>query len=167
MKFTPYAAFGTVVIVTSTEIGDTHRVILGDNGLVTSGYYYYTLGRAEVTHVETGEKLEDRTPGWLNSEHDLSSASIGGEITLTFPEKTEWSCISHKSNPIGLPNLTSLLIKNGEETIIPNGTNLFLARGTLQINDTIFTGPRQIRIRSGDVTATAIITGDCYSLIFS
>lgn len=164
IEYKPFAAFGTVVILVSAEAGDTSAVTLGHDGFVMSGYYYITAGKAESTLTKTGEILEDRTPGWLNTEHELSNATTDGELSTHFPEYTEWLCIPSHKNKYGLPNLTSLSIKTNDEKILTNGTNLYLVRGTLSINNKVFIGPKQIRIRSGDVTATA--SEDCYSLIF-
>ena len=164
MKMTPYAAFGIAVFVVETDIGDERIVELGVDGLVTSGYYFYTKGVANVTVVETGEQLEDRIPGWLNYEHPDSSASSTGNIKLSFPVETEWLCIPHKHNKRGLPNLKSLVMKTGESSELVNGTNLYLVRGMLEINTKLFTGPCQIRVRSGDCVANCLKTG--YALIF-
>ena len=164
MKFTPYAAFGTVVIFCEAQPGDTRIVELGVDGLVTSGWYFYTKGAAHVTVIETGEKLEDRTPGWLNYEHPDARASSTGKIELSFSQETNWLCIPHMHNPVGLPTLSSLILEEGQKTELENGTNIFLVRGMVEINTKIFTGPCQIRVRSGDSTADCLKTA--YGLIF-
>lgn len=166
MKFTPYAAFGKVVIVAQTNIGDTRVVPLGNNGLVKTGYYYYTHGCAKVHVIETGEQLEDRTPGWLNKEHAGAGATSSGNLQLNFPVETEWLCIPHQYNKTGLPNLESLIIKPGEVGFIYNNTDLFLVRGKLSINGKSFTGPTQIRIRSGDTVALVESDVPCYAVKF-
>ena len=166
MKFTPHAAFGKVVIVAKTNVGDTRVVPLGDNGLVKTGYYYYTHGCAKVHVIETGEQLEDRTPGWLNKEHAGASATTKGNLQLNFPVETEWLCIPHQYNKGGLPNLESLVVNPGETAPIPNNTDLFLVRGKLNINGKVFTGPTQIRIRSGDTTAAVDGDATCYGVKF-
>jgi hypothetical protein len=165
MKMTPHAAFGTTVFQVQMDIGDERVVELGDNGLVTSGYYFYTKGLAKVKVIETDEELEDRTPGWLNYEHPESSANSSGNLLLTFPVETEWLCVPHRHNPNGLPNLKSLVLQSGENIELKNGTNLFLVRGALQINMKTFTGPCQIRVRSGDSVADCLETS--YGMIFT
>ncbi len=166
MKFTPHAAFGKVVIVAQTNAGDTRVVPLGQNGLVKSGYYYYTSGVAKVHVIETGEQLEDRTPGWLNVEHAGASASTKGNLQLNFPVPTEWLCIPHQYNKDGLPNLESLIIRPGTPRTIENNSDIFLVRGKLNISNKTFVGPCQIRIRSGETTAEALGKEDCYALRF-
>ncbi len=166
MKFTPHAAFGKVVIVAQTNPGDTRVVPLGQNGLVKSGYYYYTNGVAKVHVIETGEQLEDRIPGWLNVEHAGASASTKGNLQLNFPVATEWLCIPHQYNKDGLPSLQSLIIEPGVPTPISNNSDIFLVRGRVNISGKIFTGPCQIRIRSGDTYATSEDNKKCYALKF-
>lgn len=166
MKFIPHAAFGKVVILAQTNAGDTRVVPIGENGLVKTGWYYYTHGVAKVHVLETGEQLEDRTPGWLNAEHAGASATTGGNLQLHFPVPTEWLCIPHQYNKDGLPTLESSVFYPGETSIIPNNTNIFLVRGKLNIKGKVFTGPTQIRIRSGDAEATPEGPDTCYGVKF-
>jgi hypothetical protein len=166
MKFTPHAAFGKVVIVAQTNAGDTRVVPLGQNGLVKSGYYYYTNGVAKVHVIETGEQLDDRTPGWLNVEHAGASASTRGNLQLNFPVPTEWLCIPHQYNKDGLPNLKSFIVPPKTSEVIENNSDLFLVRGRLNISGKTFVGPCQIRVRSGDVLAEAQGNEVCYALKF-
>lgn len=166
MKFTPHAAFGKVVILAQTKAGDTRVVPIGKNGLVKTGWYYYTHGVAKVHVIETGEQLEDRTPGWLNAEHVSSSASTSGNLQLNFPVETEWLCIPHAYNKKGLPSLSSVIVEPGKPTMLENGSDIFLVRGKLNIKNKIFVGPTQIRIRSGDVEASAEGSSTCYGMRF-
>jgi hypothetical protein len=166
MKFTPYAAFGKVVILAQTKAGDTRVVPIGENGLVKTGWYYYTDGVAKVHVLETGEQLEDRTPGWLNAEHAGASAQTGGNLQLHFPVPTEWLCIPHQYNKDGLPTLESVVFEAGVNTVIPNDSNIFLVRGQLNVKGKVFTGPCQIRIRSGDADAMPVGSFNCYGVKF-
>lgn len=166
MKFTPHAAFGKVVIVAQTKAGDTRVVPLGQNGLVKSGYYYYTNGIAKVHVIETGEQLEDRTPGWLNVEHAGASASSKGNLQLNFPVPTEWLCIPHQYNRDGLPNLRSMIFKPGKPEIIENNSDIFLVRGSVNVNGRVFVGPCQIRVRSGDTAGETVGNTTSFGLRF-
>jgi hypothetical protein len=166
MKFTPHAAFGKVVIVAQTNENDTRVVPIGQNGLVKSGYYYYTHGIAKVHVIETGEQLEDRTPGWLNVEHAGASASTKGNLQLNFPVPTEWLCIPHQYNKDGLPNLRSMIFKAGKPEPIENNSDIFLVRGSLNVNGRVFVGPCQIRIRSGDTAGESVGNNTCFGLRF-
>lgn len=166
MKFTPHAAFGKVVILAQTNAGDTRVVPIAQDGLVKTGWYYYTHGRAKVNVIETGEQLDDRTPGWLNSEHAGASASTGGNLQLNFPVPTEWLCIPHQYNKDGLPTLESFIVEPFTTRSIKNGSDIFLVRGELLIKGRSFVGPTQIRIRSGDTEAEAVGTQACYGVRF-
>lgn len=166
MKFTPYAAFGKVVILAQTAAGDSRVVPIGDNGLVKTGWYYYTHGVAKVHVLETGEQLEDRTPGWLNAEHSNSSAATSGNLQLHFPVPTEWLCIPHQYNKDGLPTLESVVFEAGKTSVILNNSDIFLVRGKLNVKGKVFTGPVQIRIRSGDAEVTPEGPETCYGVKF-
>lgn len=164
MKSTPYAMFGSVALIVDVVPSDGWKDIpLSEEGLVTSGLYYYTKGVAKVKVKETNEQLTDRTPGWLNIEHPDQAASTSGNLVLSFPEDTQWVCVSHQYNPTGLPNVQSVVVAASQQVSLANNTNLFLVRGSLTINGRVFTGPARIRIRSGDVIATAG-NSDCYAL---
>jgi len=166
MKFKPMAAFGSVVVVATADAGDTREVALDENGVTSSGNYFYTHGSVAVTVKETGEVLENRTPGWLNTEHPSSGAATTGTLLLTFSEPTEWLCIPHAHNKQGLPKVSSLVVTLGESITLNVGSDLYLVRGEFEINSRRFTGPTQIRIRSGAVTATNVSTGTNYALLF-
>ena len=167
ISITPMAAFGTVVVVCTADDGDNHEVALDTSGVTSSGNYFYTHGSVAVSVKETGEVLEDRTPGWLNTEHPNSGAATTGTLSLSFSEPTEWLCMPRNFNAVnGLPDVTSIVVPAGETTTLALWSNLFLVRGQFEINSRIFTGPTQIRVRSAEVTATNISTGTNYALLF-
>lgn len=164
MIATPLAAFGYVVFLVDMQANETRDVTLNEQGLARSGYYFYVKGRMTLSVIETGEVLEDRIPGWLNAEHTSASASSSGTVHTVYLEDSQWLCIPNDKNPKGLPNLTSVVLSDNETIELPLNTDLYLTRGTLVIGDRTFVGPRQIRVRSGDVIAQS--SGDSYSLKF-
>jgi len=170
-KYKPYAAFGSAFIKCNVDKGDTRNVDLGEDGLVTSGYYFYTDGISQLKVKDTGEVLEDRTPGWLNVEHGdayaktIAKSGSAGTLEVSYPVDTEWFCISHKVNQDGLPNLSSVFVEPNGSYNLPNGTNMFLARGELVVKDKTFVGPCQIRVRSGDTVAQNKSTTTSYALL--
>ena len=183
MKFTPHAAFGKVVILAQTNAGDTRVVPIAENGLVKTGWYYYTHGCAKVHVIETGEQLSDRGPGWLNSEHAGAGASTGGNLQLSvndfvksdveeygyiFTAAGEWLFANGHVGAYDREAVTleSVVVPAGESTFIKNDSNIFLVRGKLNIKGKVFVGPTQIRIRTGDVEATAEGTESCYGVKF-
>jgi len=165
MKTTPLAAFGYVAVLVEVDAGETREMLLDKEGRARSGQYFYIKGAGESTVKGTGETLATRTAGWLKSEHpDGNANSVEGIVFNTFPENSAWLCISHEYNPKGLPHLRSLVLQDGESVILPNNTNLLLARGTLVTPKKTFESIAQIRIRNGDVTAVS--SGMSYSLYF-
>jgi hypothetical protein len=164
MKYTPIAAFGYVTIMVEMNANEERDVEIDTNGLASSGHYFYVKGRVASIVPSTGETLEDRTSGWLNVEHQDAKVVTRGKVKNKFTEDSAWLCISHQYNPKGLPNLRSLVLKDGESITLPNGTNLLLGRGTLKTPSKTFEGPSQIRIRSGDILAISL--GTSYSLYF-
>jgi hypothetical protein len=168
MKFKPYPIFGTAMVIANAEAGEKRETVLGDDGLVTSGYYYVTKGCIKTKIKETGQSLEDRVPGWLNIEQVPpvnSDASANLTLELSFEDDTEWVCIAYKFNKAGLPELESFIVDPGETMEFKNDSNLFLVRGKLQIKTKTFTGPCTIRVRSGDCIATSLYEEKSYGLI--
>lgn len=164
MNTIPLAAFGYVAFLVDVKANETRDVALTDQGFSSSGYYFYVKGRSTVSVIETGEVLKERTAGWLNIERTDGNASSTGTSRGLFLEDTQWLCIPHAKNPKGLPNLSSLVLEDGETRTLTQGTDLYLVRGTLVVGDKTFIGPKQIRVRSGDVAATS--QGTSYSLKF-
>lgn len=164
MKSTPVATFGTVAFVCEAPAGESQTVALGAAGLYDTGYYYVTSGRMELTLAATGERLQDRTAGWYNMDHQNAGASEAGDLLVVYAEDTAWVCIPKNFNGQGLPPLTSLTLSDGEHSVIPRNSNLFLARGTIEINAVRYTGPTQLRVRTADMDACSI--GPSFSLFF-
>ena len=164
MKTTPLAAFGYVAILCTTEPGETRTVQLDETGRAASGYYFYVDGRVISTVQGTNEQLIDRVAGWLSCEHDDRANSPNGVLNNLFPEGAQWLCIPRRFNKTGLPNVASLVLEDQVAETLTKGTDLYLVRGTVLVGDKTFTGPTQIRVRSGDVAA--ISQGKSYSLRF-
>lgn len=164
MNAKPLAAFGYVAYLVDVEANEVREVGLNEHGFSNTGYYYYVKGQSAVSVIETGEVLETRTAGWLNIERPEGQASSTGTVRSIALEDSQWLCMPHAMNPKGLPNLSSLILSPGETRTLAQATDLYLVRGTLVVGDRTFVGPRQIRIRSGDVTALS--QDQSYSLIF-
>jgi hypothetical protein len=79
---------------------------------------------------------------------------------------TEWLCIPHQYNRDGLPNLRSMIFKPGKPEPIENNSDIFLVRGSVNVNGRVFVGPCQIRIRSGDTAGEAVGNTTCFGLRF-
>jgi hypothetical protein len=165
MIVTPKAAFGYVLNLCTTEPGETRTVQLDETGRAASGHYFYVDGRVISTVQGTDEQLTDRVAGWLSCEHDNRASTPNGVLNNSFPEGAQWVCIARQFNQTqGLPDVASLVLEDQVTETLTNGTDLYLVRGVLLIGDKTFTGPTQIRVRSGAVTATS--QGKSYSLRF-
>lgn len=161
----PLLTFGYGAYLVTAHADTTYEFDLDDKGAYAPGIYYYLSGRSQITIKSTGEKLLERTAGWLNTEH-TDYASVGNEkATNYFPKETKWICIPHKINPNGLPNVSKLIIPAGTTQTILNGSNILICEGKLISNNIIFTGPSRFRSRDGDVSVSAIT--DVYALIFN
>jgi hypothetical protein len=156
MKIKPIAIFGNVGFLCQAEPNETRTVSLGSDGLVTYGLYYIVKGRAINYIVETGEVIGDRYAGWLSLEHQDAGASSAGTLVSTYVEETEWVCIHRNRNPRGLADYSSLIVEAGETISLANNSNIFLVKGQLRIDDQYYIGPRQIRIRTGDVQVEVV-----------
>lgn len=165
MNSKPVAVFGVIGFMCSEDENSSRNTKLNKDGMARSGYYFYTKGHAVNKVRETGETF-DRFPGWLNYENMGKGAQTltGTELTIdiSYSEPTEWLCLPSDQNHKGFPDLKSVVLKPGEELSLPNGSNLFLARGQVSINNKTFTGPYQLRIRSGDVIVKSV--DESYSL---
>jgi hypothetical protein len=157
------AAFGYIATLCTVEPGETRTVQLDENGRTVSGHYYYVHGRAACVEQGTGRQLQDRVAGWLNIDNNDPGTS-NSIVNNKFPEGAQWLCIANKYNERGLPNLSSLILEDQITETLTQGTNLYLVRGVLVVGSKTFTGPTQIRVRSGDITATS--QGKSYSLRF-
>jgi hypothetical protein len=165
-QYKPYAAFGAAFIQCTETVGETREVKLGDDGFVNSGYYFYTHGEVECIVKETGEKLENRKAGWLNTENKHNGASTTGTLLVKPITDAEWFCVSYANNSKFLPNLQSVILKPTEKKVLPVGTDFFLARGEVVANAfRTFIGPCQIRVRTSDVTLVNNTQETVYGLI--
>ncbi len=155
MNAVPYAAFGHVVFLCDSEADRTIDLQLDDDGAYSAGLYYIISGKVEATVLQTGERLPDRTAGWLNTENN-SPAQGAGTLQGYFTEYTRWVCVPYIANPRGVASVSSFVIEPGATADLVNGSNIFIVDGECTIAGKTFTGPTQIRVRNGDRVATAV-----------
>jgi hypothetical protein len=167
-QFKPYAAFGTAIIQVNMNAGDTREVPLANTGLAASGNYFYTQGEISCVVKETGVQLQNRTAGWLNTEHPNAGANGAGTLVVTAVSDTEWFCINNAFNDDILPNMQSVVLQPNGQTSFPIDTNFFLARGQITVNgNKTFTGPCQVRVRNNSANVTNNSANTVYGLIIS
>jgi hypothetical protein len=162
MKSIAKAVFGYVTFIVTVNAGEESDCTVDSEGFLATGPLFYTKGSSNWYSVGTNEQ-GTTSAGWLNIENP--PAAPLGTLHCSWPGDSEWVCIPYILNNGRQPKLASLVLPANETAMLPNGTNLYLVRGTLQINEKTFIGPTSIRVRSGDVTATSL--GDTsYSLKF-
>ena len=152
----PYAAFGYVLYGNYYEEGYTvDTVTYADSKTVL----LFTEGSITVRDKETGEVVHECVPGWIKSDgyEDRLFVSTANAASMSW-------CYDPKVNQNYIPTIELLTLKKGESANLVMGTNLFLCHGTITINAAEQAAPRQVAVRSGDVTAVA--TTDVYGLLF-
>jgi hypothetical protein len=151
MKMVPHGVFGHLVFLYTADAGDTAIVQRPTVESFNDGFMYFYSGKMVY---------EPNTVSWLATEQlpgDLVGNGGTNDITVTYTEASEWLCVPKKANTtIAMAaNPIAVNMTLNETRLLSNNTNLYLVKGVLSINGKNFTGPYQIRVRSGDVTATA------------
>lgn len=159
MKSAIYRSFGLVAVITTFEKGETITVDPMVNNTYTVyenfGYVWmHTKGTDILVNTATGETVE-RAPGCNLIDNPLPL----GEWKATVPEDVEVVCYSPFNNPGKAPLSTLLepvVISAGGSKQMPQMTQFFLASGDIQIDEKLFSGPKQLRMKTGDTTVTAV-----------
>ena len=166
MKIKALASFGYAAFAVQFNAGESKEITVDSAGLYATGIYFFVSGLCEVTVRDTGQRLADRTPGWLSVERTSDGAPAGDQVlTCYFPQDTIWICLPKVANPGGLPDISSVVMPPGSTRVLLNNSNMLLCAGTLKKDTTELTGPCQIRVRSGDTAVTA--ETDVYALKFN
>ena len=158
-----FAAFGTVVFNVTLTPGERWVVDLrATEGNYLGGIYYFVQGTCKCSVEETGEVLPDRGPGYLNIERPDGKPRTVGKVLMDAQDAVEWICVPK----LGLRNKMPASLTPHELSAPTDfgNTNLFLAKGKVTIGAKQFTGPAQIRVRSGSATLTP--EGTAYLLEF-
>jgi len=124
--------------------------------------WFYTKGTDILINLDTQEQIT-RTAG----DCSITVPYPKGTWRTTLPEELELWCISPFSNsnktpPI--PNVGVFSLADGQETIVPHGTKLFLIHASIEVAGRTIPAGRQVEFVSGDKTVLAI--GNAYGLIF-
>jgi len=168
MQQRAYAGFGYVVVQNIIPAGETNIIsepVFNNVFSVGESFPYlwlYTKGTDVLVNVDTQETIT-RTAGQSTVENPFPI----GTWRTTLPENLEFWCISGFSNPNKnppIPNTAIFSLLDGQETVVPHGTKLFLASGALQIGTAVIPFGKQIEFKSGDRAVSAI--GDAYGFIF-
>jgi hypothetical protein len=118
--------------------------------------WMYTAGKDVLVNTKTGEMIE-RVAG-----QDLITSPIPpGEWRSTAPVDFEVVCFSPFINNDQLPlkdHLSPVVIPARETRLMPHMTQLFLAKGEIQVEGKSITGPKQVLFKSGAKQITAMTT---------
>lgn len=179
METIPLPAFGYIVLKNILPVGceindelicankysiqDPSPFEDGNYGNLGFGYtWLYTRGKMLHTNTSTGETVE-RVAGWSN----LVTQEEVGTFSIAVVEPMVTFCLNVQSNANRQPRIPVTQyfhLLAGEPCTLPQGTKLFFADGTLNINGSEISGPRQIRVASGDREVLAV--SNCYGLLF-
>lgn len=152
----PFAAFGRILFANYMEAGYTVDVYSYAN---SNTVQLLTEGSFTARDKVTGEVVYECVPGWfIKDGYEDRVLSCTANV-----DSVSW-CYDPKVNHDFLPLIELLSAKQGLNVNLAKGTNLFLCAGTLRINGSDFVGPRQISVRSENVSAEAIT--DFYALDF-
>ena len=152
----PFAAFGYVLYANYYEAGYTvDTATYADSKTIL----LFTEGNIVVKDKETGEVVDQCVPGWIRR-----GTYTDGMFTCTATQNSVSWCYDPKVNQNVVPPIELVALKTGEAIALPQDTKLFLCSGTVTINGQERTSPKQISVKSANVTATA--TTDVYGFIF-
>lgn len=152
----PFAAFGRVLYANYYEAGYTVDTVTSAESKTV---LLFTEGHITVRDKATGTVAYECVPGWI-SYGDYRNGLYTCEATQP---SVSW-CYDPNVNQGYVPPIELVALKSGEAIALPKGTNLFLCAGTLMINGQAQTAPRQISVKSDNITAAA--TTDVYGLNF-
>lgn len=149
-----------------------------DDTYVISGPYinnklYYTpedncipwlmvSGKMEITNIDTGE-IEIRTGGESNLKTPEKNGTYKGKCLERSIVFSIWPENNLNCSPV-VPLIDYFQLKKDEIYDAPIGTKLFLALGSVKIEENIFSAERSINVKSGNKKIIAL--EDCYGFLF-
>jgi hypothetical protein len=122
-------------------------------------------GQIHITNVETGE-IHERKPGYCNLNDELKPGRYKCRVVKNTQKAkvfAYWPDFASNIKKI-VPDLKYFKLLEGETYNAPVGTKLFLAKGTLKIDDQNLDAVKQIKIETTDKTFLAL--ADCYGFLF-
>lgn len=168
MEQKTFPAFGYYVIRNKVAAGEIISDDTYVNGLVNivtpfNICWLYTKGLVHNVNVATGE-VSVRPPGYCNTD----PKETAGVWRADFLEDSVVFCVpaqqSHTAARPLIDLLTPFILPAGQSTTLPQGTKLSLCQGSLLIGDNTIPALRQVELKTGERTVTAI--EECYGLIF-
>ena len=166
MRASVHRSFGLTAIITTFEKNEivTADPLINNTYTVYENFGYvwmHTKGTDILVNTKTNETIE-RAPGCNLIDNPLPL----GEWRATVPEDVQVVCYSPFNNPGKTPLNTFLepvVINVGGSKQMPHMTKFFLASGDIQVGGKNINGPKQVLMKTGDVTVVALT--DVYGFI--
>jgi hypothetical protein len=159
MRGSVHRSFGLTAVITSFDKGGVVTVDPLVNNTYSVGpnfgyIFMHLKGTDVLINTVTGEEIA-RGPG----DNSITSPMPLGEWRSTSPEDIEVVCYSPFINADKVPlnsRLEPVVLNAGESKLMPHLTQFFLAAGDIQINGKTISGPKQVHMKTGDVTMNAV-----------
>ena len=158
MRYEQIQFNGVTLIHQFAEANDQGRSFPVNQGKVAMDVAALILkGKVSRTIKETGEKLEDRGPGWFSLENtNQMNPDQTCTIDITYPESSEVIFFPQLGNEAAFSKLTLIRLKANETCSLTVGNAYFLASGALSKDEQSFTGPAALPTFDTDVSVKAL-----------
>lgn len=148
MKSTPYAAFKHVAMVCEAPKGWP----MPFQNAREVGFRFFLSGLVETTFSDGTKKLYK--PGDV-----LFDTSNVSNRSIEYLEDTTWMCVSMAYN-LDIPTPEMFVLPAGQVYEAAENSDIFIARGTCELKEKLYTGPKAIRVRGSNAIIKPIT--DCY-----
>jgi hypothetical protein len=143
-------AFNWVVTFRDFPV-DSWQTVDGDS-MMTEAFTLFTKGRAEF--YLDGVKRGDRVPGIMSSEHEI--VGQGGTFKLVYVEPTTRVCIPTAINKGLQPNVSKVMLKEGDKLELLLGYKGLVCSGAISIDGNIYYEERTFKVVSDAKIGTAV-----------
>ena len=152
----PFAAFGRVLYANYYDKGDVVEVRMNADSRIV---LYFSEGSFTAKNKTNGMLELQCDPGWFAYGNHQNRT-----LLCTANDPTVCWCYDPEVNQGYVPGIKPFELLPGQTLTVPVGTNLFLCKGTLLVNQMQHMGPYQIAVRTSEATLTAVT--DIYGLLF-
>lgn len=164
IKYTPYRAFGWIVIKAECADGRAFTVKVSREG-ARSESANFTLHTSGVLNArcltDDLPMIPQRLPGM--STKDLNSLRAG-EFEFSAQGDARWWCVNWLKNEGKLPELEPVVMTAGTSRTFPIGSRLFLGEGAATVNGSAIELPSSVKASTQDIEV--ICSADTYGFLF-
>ncbi len=164
IKYTPYRAFGWIVLKAECADGQRFTVKVDRAGARTASanFTLHTSGvLAARCLTDDLPMIPQRTPGM--STKDLNPLRAG-EFEFNALGDVRWWCVNWGKNEGKLPALEPVVIPTGDTRSFAVGTRLFICEGAATVNTVELVGPTSVQASTQPLNVVA--TSTVYALQF-